>query len=443
MNIKTHIVKMRDNKILFGNILGTFFIKGFSLVVNLVTVTVYLNYFENQQVLGIWLAIQSILNWVLTFDMGIGNGLRNTLTKYIILNDFKMQKKCISSAYIVLGIISLIISILGTKIIQMVNWNNFLNISPEIIPAKVLICTIQMSFVGLMLYFWLKLIFSILYALQKNAIANLISLISNSLILVFAILFKGKSISSSLIVLSSVQIMTLNLPIILTTIIIFKKKLKRAKPSFRAYDKEFALKILKLGYMFFWVQITLLVLNSTNDLIITRLYGPEYVVEYNVYNRVFMLFVSFFSIITNPVWSSVSNEYNKKNILKISKIYKYLNALGIFVCGLCFIIIPIFPFIIKIIVGSANIKSNVIYALSFAIFSSVMIMTSSITCIANGINDLKPQMVGNTIAALLKIPIAIFASYYFNSWICIVWINTMLMIPSLILQLVSLKKKLI
>ncbi|MEG1331866.1 MAG: hypothetical protein RSC97_10560, partial [Eubacterium sp.] len=92
---------------------------------------------------------------------------------------------------------------------------------------------------------------------------------------------------------------------------------------------------------------------------------------------------------------------------------------------------------------SNNFENNVIYTLSFATFCSVMIMISSITCVANGINDLKPQMIGNTVAAVVKIPIVILVSNYFDSWICIIWVNTILMIPSLILQLFSLKKKLL
>ena len=115
---------------------GTFIIKGLSLIVSLFTVTVYLNYFKDQKVLGVWLAIQSILNWILTFDMGIGNGLRNTLTKFIVDDNYDMQKKCISSAYVILGLISLVITILGTLAIGIIDWNTVLNISSEIIAVS-------------------------------------------------------------------------------------------------------------------------------------------------------------------------------------------------------------------------------------------------------------------------------------------------------------------
>ena len=442
LQAKNYIAKIKNNKILLGNMCGTFIIKGLSLIVSLFTVTVYLNYFKDQKVLGVWLAIQSILNWILTFDMGIGNGLRNTLTKFIVDDNYDMQKKCISSAYVVLGLISLAITILGTLAIGIIDWNTVLNISSEIIERRVLAITIQMSFIGIMLYFWLKLIFSILYALQKTAVANLISLLSHSLILVFALLFKGKNVAHSLIVLSFAQVLTINLPIIITSLVVFMKKLKRARPSLKYYDKGFAGSILKLGYMFLWVQVTLLIINSTNDILITRLYGPECVVEYNVYNRIFMLFVSFFSIITNPVWSTITNEYSKNNITKIKKIYMFLTIIGIGVSCLCFVTVPIFPFISKLVVGTGVIVQNNTYALSFATFSSVMVMIYSITCVANGINDLKPQIIGNTVAAILKIPCTIFLSHYIPSWICIIWVNTFLMIPALVLQIVSLRNKL-
>jgi polysaccharide biosynthesis protein len=441
--MKYNLNAIKENKNLLGNMAGTFMIKGLSLLISLYTISAYMHFFPDQKVLGIWLSLQNILNWVLTFDLGIGNGLRNNLVKYIVAKDEVMQKRCVSSAYCIIGVISLILAVFSSIVIRLLNWNSIVNIPAEIVSNDTLVLVVQIMFVGLLIQFFLKLILSILYALQKTALANFLSLLSHSLILIFVIIFQVDDTESGLVVLSCVQTVTVNLPLLVATIVVFAKPLKYARPNPRFFVKSFALDIMKLGYMFLWIQVTLLIINSTNDFLITNLFAPEYVVQYQVYNRIFFMFISMFSIITNPVWSSVSTAYNQNRIGWIKKTYRNLNLLGILVCIGCFTFVPapILQFVFTII-RTESITVSTQYAFIFALFSSVMIMLYSVTCIANGINKLRPQIIGNTIAAVAKIPLVILLSRIIESWICVVIVNVLIMIPCLIIQVVALHKEL-
>ena len=441
--MKYNLNAIKENKNLLGNMAGTFMIKGLSLLISLYTISAYMHFFPDQKVLGIWLSLQNILNWVLTFDLGIGNGLRNNLVKYIVAKDEVMQKRCVSSAYCIIGVISLILAVFSSIVIRLLNWNSIVNIPAEIVSNDTLVLVVQIMFVGLLIQFFLKLILSILYALQKTALANFLSLLSHSLILIFVIIFQVDDTESGLVVLSCVQTVTVNLPLLVATIVVFAKPLKYARPNPRFFVKSFALDIMKLGYMFLWIQVTLLIINSTNDFLITNLFAPEYEVQYQVYNRIFFMFISMFSIITNPVWSSVSTAYNQNRIGWIKKTYRNLNLLGILVCIGCFTFVPapILQFVFTII-RTESITVSTQYAFIFALFSSVMIMLYSVTCIANGINKLRPQIIGNTIAAVAKIPLVILLSRIIESWICVVIVNVLIMIPCLIIQVVALHKEL-
>ena len=53
-----------NNKKLFENIIGAFVVKGGSLIVSVVLLPLYLRFFGDQTVLGIWYTILSILIWV-------------------------------------------------------------------------------------------------------------------------------------------------------------------------------------------------------------------------------------------------------------------------------------------------------------------------------------------------------------------------------------------
>ncbi len=88
------MIKIRSmsgqNKSVLRNIFGAFFVKGFSLILSLFTMPAYIRYFQNQTILGVWYTIISVLNWVIYFDLGLGNGLRNLLPAALVE---KIQKE--------------------------------------------------------------------------------------------------------------------------------------------------------------------------------------------------------------------------------------------------------------------------------------------------------------------------------------------------------------
>ena len=75
-----------SNEMLLKNIIGAFVVKGGSLIISVVLLPLYLRFFGDQTVLGIWYTILSILNWVVLFDLGLGQGLRNQLPVFIVEN---------------------------------------------------------------------------------------------------------------------------------------------------------------------------------------------------------------------------------------------------------------------------------------------------------------------------------------------------------------------
>jgi len=434
--------KLKNNSDLFKNILGAIGVRGLALFVNLVTIPAYMNYFTNQQILGVWFSILAILSWILMFDLGIGNGLRNNLVITFVNKDNLKAKKYISSAYINIGVMSIFILIIGIVLIGFVDWNPILNISSNVISNSILIKSIRLVFIGIIFNFFLKIITSILYAMQKSALSNLISLISNSLILLYTLIATKVEPSIALLNISLVYILTINIPLIISTIIIFVGPLKDIKPNIKFYSKDLSKVIMNLGYTFFWIQITLLVINSSNELLITRLFSPEDVVDYQIYYKLLSLPLVFFSILTIPIWSAVTKAFNESRKLWIVKVSKYLNLTALFIILLYTLSIPLLPRIFQIWLGGNSIDIEYIKVVLFILFNSVMIFVYSSTAIANGIGNLKLQVILNSGAAIFKIPLSIILSYFIDSWVIIIVVNTIIMLPLAILQPISNKKRL-
>ena len=175
------------DRIVYANVLGAFAVKGAALIVSLFTMPAYMRYFSDQQALGVWFTVLSVLSWILNFDLGIGNGLRNKLTAALTLKDRVSAKEYIASAYWMIGAVVAVITVVGCALLPHVNWNGVFNVDVAVVSAKTLKAVVLCAFVGIMLQFFFRLISSILYAMQKSALNNLIALVTSVLQLLFVL----------------------------------------------------------------------------------------------------------------------------------------------------------------------------------------------------------------------------------------------------------------
>ena len=222
------LVRIKNNKELFWNILGSFGVKGLAMVVTIFTLPAYMYYFQNAKVLGVWFAMLSILNWILTFDLGVGNGLRNYLVEALVDKNNEKAKKYISSGYIIIGLFTIVLMLIGNICIRFIDWNIFLNVTTEVISKSVLLNVVALIFSGILIQLFLKLILSILYALQHTAASNFTLLIANSMILLFVVSFRFDQTGLALRYLSVAYVVLINLPLLIATCYVFAKPLKNA-----------------------------------------------------------------------------------------------------------------------------------------------------------------------------------------------------------------------
>jgi len=220
------IRNMNENDwLILLNTIGAIMIKGGALVVSLLTMPAFFRYFRDQEVLGLWFTILSVLSWILTFDLGIGNGLRNHLVSALASYDRSIIKKYISSAYIAIGIVALASVGASVMIFRFLRWNAIFNISNNIVSNNTLNRVVVIVFSGIMLQFLLKLITSILYAMQKSALNNLLNLISSILIYLYLAVAKSSDVTTNLISMAIVYVLAVNIPLLVATIIVFSKEL--------------------------------------------------------------------------------------------------------------------------------------------------------------------------------------------------------------------------
>tara|TARA_Y100001970_G_C14259909_1_gene879475 strand:- start:12200 stop:13555 length:1356 start_codon:yes stop_codon:yes gene_type:complete len=438
------LIHDENNSDIFMNISISLVVKGIALFVNILMLPYMLIFFHEKEIAGIWFTFMSITSWVLMFDLGIGSGLRNYLTSAFALNNQEKIKRYITSSYYLVGFISLFLYIILRLINGLVDWNSMLSIDSSIIGADILTQSIHYIIISISVHIFLKLVVSIFNSLQKTALSSILVLCSNILFLFVLVYSNNNEDAINFINLSYYYIFTINLPMFIATIVLFSSKLSYAIPNIIHFSYKDAVDIIKLGGMFFWIQLTFMFIASTNEVVIIWLFNPEYVVEYQVYNRFFYAFVMLFSLISSPVWSATTKAFSQKKFEWIRSVYKNLIFFSLIFMAICFLFIMPFQSIVDVWLGSNSIEINYFTAFIFVVFCSVVIFNFCITSIANGLGELKYQLFGYSIGVLLKFPLCYLISkiYVDLDWILVIYVNIIILTPYIIWQAVALNFKL-
>lgn len=423
-----------NSKILLINSAASVMIKIGSILVALFTTPAYIRYFDDSEILGAWFTILSVLAWILNCDMGIGNGLRNSLVYAISQHDHKKIRKLISSAYIFLFGVAGIVILIAVLLENFVSWNRVFNISVEIISAEVFNKAVLILIVSILLQLVLRLVTSILYALQKAFIPGMLSLITNIIMLILVTICNSLNRNNDIIQLAIFYLLAVNLPLIVATITVFATNLRDSIPAFRLFSMDSAVSILSTGSKFLWLQLMALVLDNTNSYLISAFVGNSAVVEYQVYYKIFSLPGTIVVLFSTAIWSIITKAKAEKNYEWLRKSYYLFMAFCITITVFEFMIIPVLQIIFNIWLGSGTIPVNIEHALIFAISGSVMAYRTFLCTYSNGMCKLKSQVVWLTIGAAVNIPLAYALSKITNSMLSVIIANIICMIPYCIIE---------
>ena len=431
-----------NNKNLVANIFATGGINVISIIIALFATPAYMRYFDDDAILGLWFTLLSILEAMSVMDFGLGNGIRNRLTEAIARKESTKGKKIVSSGYCIIIVIIIVIFILGNIILTFIPWKNALNInSNNISPKEILLC-IRLIYFSIMLQIVLKLINSILYALQKAAIATFLPVCTNMLMLIFVLIGGNGNSVDKLIYLFIWYCVVSNLPYFIVTCWLFWGRYKEYRPSIRYADKEMAVSTFKLGLVFFYLTLMSMMTHNTNELIISALFKSSYVVDYQIYNKVYILIPTAMNVIMIPLWSAATKELAKKNYFWLKGLYNFLYLVSVGAFFMACMIIPFMQPIINVWLGENAININPVLCIPFILYVTINAFNGANATVANGCGWLKVQMIMAPVSAILNIPFSILLKYVLGDWTAIVLANVLSLLPITVAQYIYIRKKL-
>lgn len=422
-------IKSDRTKNITKHVFLSFIYKGGSILASFLLVPLTINYLNTENY-GIWLTLSSFISWFSFFDIGLGNGLRNKFTEAKSKGDINLAKGYVSSAYFSIGAVSFVLIILFIGFNFFIDWTKVFNISSYLQKDLILLMPIVFGFFCLQLV--AKLITTIYVADHEHSTQGKVTFLTNTLSLLIVWLLT-KTTSTSILIFGIVYSFFPVLVLIGLNLIGFRSRYKQFKPELRFWRRDYFKDIFGLGFNFFIIQISGVIIFSTDTLLISRLLGPEEVVPYQLAFKYFGVSSMIFSIISTPFWSGFTEAYTKNDNVWIENAIKNLIKLTIvfilFVCLLLLFSNKFYKFWLGELVDIPFVLS--VY---MAIYYIQLIIITPYTIFINATGKIFIQTYQSLFSAIINIPISIYFVKYFNLGTEGIILGTIIsLIPSLLI----------
>ncbi|KZL89729.1 oligosaccharide flippase family protein [Clostridium magnum] len=389
--------------------------KALLFLVGFLNVRVTINYLGTETY-GLWATMISILGWINLSDFGISNGMRNKLTELITLGEKKEASSLVSTGYNIIAIIAVTMFFISVVIFNIINIFRGVDVR-IIIPFYISICGFCINFV-------LNISRSIAYSIHKSFLVMFTQVLTSILTLFGTILISIFS-TKNLTLFSINSFIAIFLSNLVLSTIIFRKYKFLIPRIGKVNTKKFK-DIINNGTKFFIIQLCMIVLFSTDNVIISNILGNEEVARYNVISKVYNSLNDLQSIMLISFWAAVSKAITLNDI-KWIKSEKNKLLILVIPFTICIIFISVFlnP-IIKIWLGNESFIFDTGTIIVFALYSVVVALSGIYANIANGIGKLNIQVVLSIIGAVSNIPLSVIFSKYMSMGIAGVKLATLL-----------------
>jgi O-antigen/teichoic acid export membrane protein len=357
---------------------------------------------------GLWLTIFSFIGWFSFFDFGIGNGLRNKLTITLNSDDTSLAKAYVSTAYFSMTVIMLLLIVLFIVPFYMIPWNSVFNYSGEESLSKLIAIVYVIFSINLVL----KMLTAIYYADQKSSLPGLIQFLGQFLIFI-SIYTLMKSDETSLVLYGGIVVGTQMIVFIFASFIAFLGKYSSIRPSLAFYDKSHLKEILSLGGKFFLIQITYVLIYSTDNFIINYFFGAHQVTVFNIAFQYFMIATIVMSLILEPYWSAFTSALENDEQKWIKNSLKNLLTTATLLSVIVIIMIYIADIFYYYWIGD-TVKVPFSLTVIIGILTILQIYMRPLFMFINGSGKVKIQMYLGVLLAFINIPLSILFAVYFN-----------------------------
>ncbi|MGY3055219.1 O-antigen/teichoic acid export membrane protein [Pedobacter sp. UYEF25] len=382
------------------NIVFLFVNKMFAAFISLQLIPATIGYVDSTQY-GIWIALSSLVAWMVYFDFGLTHGFRNGFAVAKANNDIKLAKQYLATSYALLTVIFSVLLAVFLIINGWLSWTSILGVD------KSLEAVLHKVFIIIAIFLSIRMIFNLfttlLLANQEPALSAMIVTGGQffSLVVIYILTFVTKG---SLINLAYALVGVPVIILIVLTFYFFKTKFKEYAPSLLDINWNLSRSILGLGGKFFVIQFSMLFIFEFTNFIIIRLMGAEAVTAYTIAYRFFSIIYIAMGIVFLPFWSAFTDAYTKNEFAWMKATYSKLSKIWYLTILIFVVLLVISPLVYKYWLAK---NLSIDFKLSLAMGINMIILSRAnlyMLCL-NGIGKVFVQMTVYLVFAFIAVPL--------------------------------------
>lgn len=370
----------------------------------LISVPLTLGYLGPER-FGLWMAVSAVIAMLGFADFGLGNGILNAVSHASGRNDYRGIHQSVSNGIVMLMAIGALILVVFLSIYQYVPWPTVFNVKTATagIESGPVVLVLVVCFVATLP---LGATQKIQLGLQQGYWGNLweaVGSVIGLLGIVVAIRFEA---GLPLIALSMA-----GAPLIfraVNTLVFFGHQETALRPRFAHFDFGVIQRLVRTGFLFFVLQLAVIVGFQSDNIIIARILGVEAVAGYDVALKLSTLPAMFIGLVVVAQWPAYGEALTRGDsdwirrtfirTIRLSMLFAVPFALVLFTWG---------DTLIRVWAGPEVVPSTALIT-GMSIWSVLLMLGSVVAALLNGLHVVKFQAINALLMATANILLSIY-----------------------------------
>lgn len=367
-----------------------------SISTALISVPLTLHYLGAERY-GMWMTMSSLVAMLSFADFGIGNGLLSFIASAHGKGDRLRMRDGISSAYVVLTLIAMMIILLFGLVYPSIQWFKIFNVNSEL--ARVEAGPALAVFIGCFaLGVPLGVVQRVQMGLQQGFTASLWQCLGSVLGLAGVLLSIRFQSGLPGLVLAFVGAPLISASI--NTLVFFGWTRPDLAPRIQSISLPIAASIGRTGLLFFVLQIVIAMTFASDGIVIAHMLGASAVAVYAVPEKLFSSATILLPMLLAPLWPAYGEAIARGDIDWVRKTVRRSFIIAIGFSGLCSVVlVAIGDLLIDRWVGSV-IDVPMLLLLGLGIWKVLEAGGRATAVFLNGANIVKAQLIISTITAV-------------------------------------------
>lgn len=201
---------------------------------------------------------------------------------------------------------------------------------------------------------------------------------------------------------------------VIASLFYYKTSLSTIKPSISYFNSQLVKDIFNLGIKFFIINIQVLVMYQSTNVLISNISTPTDVTTYNIAYKYMSMMLMILNIILTPLWPAFTDAYARSDFDWMNKTYKKLVNFYKYIFLAVIAMIIVSPIVYQLWIGS-KIQIPFSMTVSIGIYIIINSWLAIQINLINGIGTVKLQTIVTTIGMCFHIPLSIFLGKYIGA----------------------------